>query len=80
LVYVSPLYFSPFKVSRASDKDEVISEKTIAAIRERIIQYMQNNEKSLRGWFPIWWFKFHITGARDSIEIRRKLERMSVMA
>jgi hypothetical protein len=51
-------------------------EEIAATLRERIIQYMRKNEKSVRGWFPTWWFKFHVSGARDTPEIRRELERM----
>jgi len=51
-------------------------EEIAATLRERIIQYMRKNEKSVRGWFPTWWFKFHVSGARDTPEMRRELERM----
>lgn len=51
-------------------------EEIAATLRERIIQYMRKNEASSSGWFPTWWFKFHVSGARDTPEIRRELERM----
>ena len=51
-------------------------EETAATLRERIIQYMRKNETGGSGWFPTWWFKFHVSGARDTPEIRRELERM----
>ena len=52
-------------------------EEIAATLRERIIRYMQKNENSVRGWFPTWWFKFHVSGALDTPEIRRELERMT---
>ena len=51
-------------------------EETAATLRERIIHYMRKNEAGGSDWFPTWWFKFHVSGARDTPEIRRELERM----
>ena len=51
-------------------------EEIATTLRERIIQYMRKNETGGSGWFPTWWFKFHVSGARDTPEIRRELERM----
>jgi hypothetical protein len=44
-------------------------------LRNRIINYMRG-VPGAHGWFCTWWFKFHVSGARDTPEIRRELERM----
>lgn len=52
-----------------------MTEKTL---REKITDYIRAKEKSAcrDRWFPTWWFKFHVSGVRDTPEIRRELQRM----
>jgi hypothetical protein len=50
-------------------------EETTMTLRDQILQYMRKKPR-VQGWFPTWWFKFHVSGARDTPEIRRELERM----
>ncbi|MNJ37881.1 hypothetical protein D3C77_327170 [compost metagenome] len=45
-------------------------------LREKVISYMQQREQNVGGWFCTWWFKFHVSGASGTPEIRRELERM----
>lgn len=45
-------------------------------LRQRITTYMSGVNGSRDNWFCTWWFKFHVSGARDTKEIRRELERM----
>lgn len=44
------------------------------SLRDKIIAYMRQKERSTRGEFCTWWFKFHIDS--DTKTIRRELERM----
>ncbi|WP_448649270.1 hypothetical protein [Pseudomonas corrugata] len=46
------------------------------SLRERITTYMSGAIDPRNDWFCTWWFKFHVSGARDTPEIRRELERM----
>lgn len=48
----------------------------VKTLREKIISYMQQSEQNVGGWFCTWWFKFHVSGASGTPEIRRELERM----
>ncbi|CAI8885449.1 DUF1738 domain-containing protein [Pseudomonas donghuensis] len=52
------------------------SQIEVKTLREKIITYMQQREQSVGGWFCTWWFKFHVSGASGTPEIRRELERM----
>ena len=46
------------------------------ALREKILAYMRQEKPNSRGEFCTWWFKFHVSGARDTKEIHRELESM----
>ncbi|SFX16496.1 hypothetical protein SAMN03159390_00586 [Pseudomonas sp. NFACC49-2] len=50
-------------------------EENESTLRQRITTYM-SGDGGTRDWFCTWWFKFHVSGARDTPEIRRELERM----
>lgn len=50
-------------------------EENADSLRGRIIKYMSVSIDP-QDWFCTWWFKFHVSGARDTPEIRRELERM----
>ena len=46
------------------------------SLRERITTYMSQYNDPRESWFCTWWFKFHVSGASGTPEIRRELERM----
>lgn len=46
------------------------------SLRQRITTYMSGAGGSLDNWFCTWWFKFHVSGASGTPEIRRELESM----
>lgn len=51
-------------------------EENDSTLRQRITTYMSGTGGTRDNWFCTWWFKFHVSGASDTPEIRRELERM----